>query len=127
MAVDAGGDTRKGSVKGRSPPMTRKKRSRPTGGSVCDTLRTEIAVLETEIMTTEQALCAAQHEACNERNRLLLDLLAIEQRLLKNKSKQLTVAFQKGDTARDNAILSFDQAVLIAQQLSGRSAGNTQG
>ncbi len=123
MAVDAGANTRKGSVKDRSPPMIRKKRSRPTGGSVCDTLRTEIAVLETEIITTEQALCAARTEACNERNRLLLDLLAAEQQLLKKKTKQLALAFQRGESALDKAILALDQAALATQQpFSGQHA-----
>jgi hypothetical protein len=68
---------------------------RPSDGSVCDALRTEIAVLETEITTTEQALCAARDEACKERNRLLLDLLAAEQQLLRKKPKQLAEALAR--------------------------------
>jgi hypothetical protein len=130
MTVDVAGDPRKGPARKRSRPRAkmmgkarRTRRRRTTADSLCDTLRTEIAVLETEIATTERKLCTARDEADKERNRLLLELLATEQMLLKNKTKRLALAFQKAEPILDQAILKLDRAVRAALQLNGRSAG----
>ena len=125
MAVGTGGNARKGSVRKRlraAAKMTRKKhstkRARTTDQSASDTLRTEIAVLETEITATEQKLSAARDEARREHNRLLLDLLATEQRLLKNRTKRLALAFQRAEPALDEAILALGRVVLAAHNSS---------
>jgi len=124
MAVHIAGDARSDTAgrRGRLPVKTKGKRRRSgrrgtAGGSVYDTVATEIAVLEREITATERKLCVARDEVDRERSCLLLGLLATEQRQFEKKTRQLSSVFREAGPALDEALLKLGGVVLAAQRL----------